>query len=357
MCGIAGYHIRRMSRVSFNPSALAAELLLGIEERGKDATGYVAVSADGSLQSQKAACAASVFVSACRSLPADTRTVLLHTRLATQGKAAFPENNHPVTSGGVHVVHNGHIYNDRALFGSLGVDRLGYVDSEVIPACLAVEGWDKPARALELLDGALAIAAINEHAPGELLLAKGEWSPLYVVASENLIVWASTKTAILRAWKRALGTEPRKERVRMMLAGEMWRIADGKMTPDSFTPIPQVIATGKQITTAASSACLVPQVKTTAEEWDSDDELRRKGYSAKLDRALRTLDERSRSTLKTAVWDTDSEEWSLADYIPAETDREVRCACCGDWSDVLAMRSFAAELVCFACYEQITDLR
>ena len=58
-------------------------------------------------------------------LPRDARTVILHTRFATQGSTSDNRNNHPVISpeGNIALVHNGVISNDHLLRGDLGLTR------------------------------------------------------------------------------------------------------------------------------------------------------------------------------------------------------------------------------------------
>lgn len=228
MCGIAGVYLRKpnnLAHVDF--SAVSRELLFAIDERGGDACGYVAVDMDGGLQEQKAACPALDFEGEMRPMPDNMRTLLLHTRLATQGKAAFPENNHPVKSGPIRVIHNGVIHNDDKVFEDTGIHRIGRVDSEAIAAVINHYGWDKAMEGLETLKGSFAIAAINEEKPEELLLAKGEWSPLVVAIRPNFIMWASTVSALNYTWKTCIGTIPTWKHVDHLTAGDYIRVGEG----------------------------------------------------------------------------------------------------------------------------------
>lgn len=209
MCGIAGAH-RLTDRPFPRFDSFVDELLLGIEHRGKHATGFAAITDKGNVIHQRASCEASKFVNGRRSIPEHARSVILHTRWATQGDPAFPENNHPVRSGDFYVVHNGHIWSDNDVFKIAPFKRLGEVDSEAIAAVLRMKGWtDAVEEGLDMLDGNMAFAALNRSAPGELLLAKGWDSPLYVARSTHLLVWASTIETIRRAWGKVLGTPPK----------------------------------------------------------------------------------------------------------------------------------------------------
>jgi asparagine synthetase B (glutamine-hydrolysing) len=205
MCGIAGIH-----RLTDHPVSqidrLASNLLAGIQHRGTDATGYAAMSDDGLIAVQRASCKASDFNLHRRVIAPDARTVLLHTRFATQGPAAFPENNHPVRSGPIYVVHNGHIWNDKEIFWAAPFKRRGQVDSEAIAAYLRQHDWTEAIPKLgDDLDGDAAFAAINKDEPGELLLVRGSTSPLYVLQSKKAIIWASTFDAIRDAWRATYG--------------------------------------------------------------------------------------------------------------------------------------------------------
>lgn len=167
-------------------------------------------------------------------MPENMRSMLLHTRFATQGKPAFPENNHPVKSGNIYVVHNGHISNDDEIFRDTGALRWGRVDSEAIPAAIAEVGWENATKGLEKLKGSFAIAALSQEHPNDLLLAKGENSPLVVAVRDNFIMWASTLAAICYAWKECIGTVPSSKNVKWLGTGDFLRVTDGKLELGEF---------------------------------------------------------------------------------------------------------------------------
>jgi glucosamine 6-phosphate synthetase-like amidotransferase/phosphosugar isomerase protein len=232
MCGIAGIH-RLDSRPFPNLDAFVSGLLDGIEPRGYDATGYLALDDAGGVQLQKASCRAYYFNLNRARLSEHARTVLLHTRFATQGKPAFPENNHPVSSGSIYCVHNGHVRNDAELFAKTGKTRAGQVDSEAIPALVAREGWAKAPDCLKAVEGDFAVALVDTNRAGELILAKGAHSPLVYVQTERLLVWASTHDAIRNAWK-AIGTPPAIRRFHWMQEGEALIVDGGKTHTATF---------------------------------------------------------------------------------------------------------------------------
>lgn len=236
MCGIAGIIVRPSSAHSLATiEALANQLLYGIDSRGGDATGYVARTASGEIRLQRASCAAREFVRDRRSFPVGTRAVLLHTRFATQGSAAFPENNHPVYNGGTYCVHNGHVSNDWEVFEDLDhVARAGDVDSEAIPALVSALGFGNVPKAMGLLEGSIAVGLMDAKS-GDVTLARGYSSPLVYVKTNSLIVFASTREAITRAWTSVLGTPPAADRFRFMSQGQGLAITNGGETVRGFT--------------------------------------------------------------------------------------------------------------------------
>lgn len=237
MCGIAGLHVKPHARGKFNVGWILDELLLGIESRGKDATGFVAVSFEGDITLDKINQPASTFVTERRLIPGTTQTVLGHTRLATQGVPEINANNHPVQFGPMFVTHNGHISNDWELFREKDITATAQVDSEIIPALLYKEGSiDKPEKVLETLEGAMAIAALDVRQPEKLLLARGASSPLVIVETANIIMWASTENALREAWGKTIGTPPSKAKFQYVPEGMGYVIEHGVMESFTFEP-------------------------------------------------------------------------------------------------------------------------
>jgi hypothetical protein len=350
------------------------ELLLAIDHRGGDACGYVAVREDGSMIVQRASTDAFGFLRGCRLLPADVRTLLVHTRLATQGHPAFPENNHPVESGGVYVVHNGHIANDRALFRDTGAYRAGDVDSEAIPMMLAHKGMAAYAEALEALEGSFAIAAVWEQSPGLLMLAKGEWSPLAYVQSERLAMFASEGSAISRAWGNCIGTPPKQ--TRYLQAGDVVIFDDAEVARRGFTPKRQKVysvqtaaATGfdfdyrawkarestKALAPAAKPLSLVDSIEDDEDEdgaFLADAESAGGRLSPKLEHALSVLEARVKAReglVCTPVGLRDAREDDMPDEF-AEL-AQIACGGCGEFNVYADMEEWRGDLYCCACLE------
>jgi hypothetical protein len=211
MCGIAGVYIRQPGIIKDKQQmeTFINLLLKGIEHRGKQATGFCAVTMRNRVVVDKADITASEFITKRDPLPDDVRTVLLHTRWATQGPVSNHANNHPVINGTCFVTHNGSVDNDDKLFKDHNLKRTAEVDSEVIAALLAHYGLDDVHKTVPLLEGPAAFAAVDPiHSPDKLLLVRGSTSPLIVVDAGKFVVWASTTTAIKDAWGAVLGTPP-----------------------------------------------------------------------------------------------------------------------------------------------------
>lgn len=259
MCGIAGFYLKRPLK-GIKLDQLTDTLIHAIDHRGGDATGLAAFGADGLLAFEKASCDGYKFTRGRNLLPmSGVRIVMVHTRLETQGESAFPKNNHPVVNGDVFVTHNGHISNDIDMWHKIGWERrTADVDSEVIPGLVSMLGWESYAAALEEFQGSMAIAMVNSNHPDELVLAKGEWSPLVIVENRDIVMWASTHDAIKRAWAAAIGTPPKG--ARFLKEGEIVHIKDGVSTDRKFrvkwNDRWQYYNTGGGTTTKSGDSCI-----------------------------------------------------------------------------------------------------
>lgn len=206
MCGIAGIH-RRTAGGTRRMGRLADELLLAIEHRGVDSTGVLAIYDDGRVTVDKAPTRATLFLKQRRTpVGTQARSVLLHTRYATVG-TVNRRNAHPVRNGSMAAIHNGTIYNHREVFARIGRERNAAVDSEVIPAVIQYYGWDRAAKALATLTGGAAAAVVDTKQPGDLILARLQHFPLVVLVTPSLVVWASERQAIEKAWRRTYGSD------------------------------------------------------------------------------------------------------------------------------------------------------
>lgn len=202
MCGIAGFCLNVDEHV--DATALTKALLLGIEERGRHATGVAWAHEDGRAWLSKAAIPASVFVAGDH-VPADTRTVIAHTRWATQGAPTNNDNNHPIDVGGLVGIHNGCVSNDDEIFARIGKDkRIAQVDSEAIFANILHSEQDTT-DALAEVRGSAAVAWLETEAPDILHVARINSSPVVIgLTAKGSFLFASTESA-LRSGAQSVG--------------------------------------------------------------------------------------------------------------------------------------------------------
>lgn len=202
MCGIAGISWSESDK-AFSTRDAAVSLLKGIASRGPDATGaawYQPV--EDAVALTKVPVPAWRFIEAREErIPADTPTMILHTRFATHGSVHDRVNNHPIQHGNIVGVHNGVLQNDNEIFEDLDVKREGEVDSEAIFALVnavneEVEGMHLT-QVFSALLGDAAVAWIDIRNPESLHLAKVVGRPLYTAQTPGgSLVFASTQKAV-----------------------------------------------------------------------------------------------------------------------------------------------------------------
>jgi glucosamine 6-phosphate synthetase-like amidotransferase/phosphosugar isomerase protein len=195
MCGIAGYSLDPRSGVE--RTLVAQALLAAIAERGADAVGYAyRAPADRYTTVVKQRTPASQLLDRVL-VPQDANQLLVHVRDYTKGHPSIAANNHPVRHGPVVGIHNGIIMNDDELLAPHSCARSEprmTVDSEAIFA-LAAHSRNAP-HSLELLQGALATAWIDERVPGTVFAARGATRPLWLGESPDGVIFASTRRAL-----------------------------------------------------------------------------------------------------------------------------------------------------------------
>jgi hypothetical protein len=302
MCGIAGVFVRS-DNTKLNLNAILDTMLDEIEDRGGDATGFLSMGDEGVTEWQRAACDVPDFKHYRRQVPKGSRIVLAHTRWATQGLAAFMENNHPIRRGSFYVIHNGHVSNDRELFKLAGREPFAQVDTEAIPAIIAHLGsLSRVGEAMELVEGAAAIAVVDEKAPGELVLARGYSSPLNVLVTDKVVLWGSTERTVRMAYKKHIGKLPRRRKIESLAEGVLLHVTAKDVTRSEFKSyapkyIPYAYAASQFDSSyyresAAASACTIPPARTLTqgEHWWDDDEDEEMSWSAEdiLDKTRET---------------------------------------------------------------------
>ncbi|HEY3485541.1 MAG TPA: hypothetical protein VGK49_09155, partial [Ilumatobacteraceae bacterium] len=168
---------------------------------------------------------------------AQSRLVIGHTRLPTQGPKENPLNNHPIETDTIVGVHNGTIANDYEIFTRSEVgSRRAEVDSGGIFALLSAADLAHPihtataeerckafAAALGDVAGSMAIAFMSKFEPNVLYLAKGNSSPLEILDFADGSLYFSSELAPLnRLFAAGLGGKMAAKFSRLR-TGELWR--------------------------------------------------------------------------------------------------------------------------------------
>ena len=181
MCGIVGVVAQR------EVTEILLEGLRRLEYRGYDSAGIAVLGPSGKLNRTRCLGKVSALSDACLKAPPRGALGIAHTRWATHGVPS-EVNAHPHASGGLAVVHNGIIENHESLRRSLKADGYAFesdTDTEVVAHLLSREMKtalglrDAMNSLLDQLEGAYAIAVIDEGHPGRLMAAR-LGSPLVV---------------------------------------------------------------------------------------------------------------------------------------------------------------------------------
>ena len=209
MCGIAGFCLAQNENIDARKLSLA--LLGEIEVRGTDASGAAWVipakqcpNHRATIAVSKAPVRASKFEQYLVKMPKNAKRAILHTRYATQGSPYNNLNNHPIISGRVVGVHNGHLNNDKAVFkylrsAQLGGVRVGEVDSEAAFALLDSTTY-QPYEVLDSLQGRAALAWFDARDKRDLHLARVADSPLAIGQTDkDSLIFASTMPLLVKA--------------------------------------------------------------------------------------------------------------------------------------------------------------
>lgn len=189
MCGLVGILLYPKARTGEEWQALRecfTQTLLANEERGREASGVAVVQRNGTFALYKAPLPASELITRAEyqqiwdNVEPETTCLLGHTRMPTKGSRLNNVNNHPLLTGHVLGVHNGHISNDDFLFAELALPRAGQVDSEVIfrildtlPADVLDGNYLHAVRQkVALLEGYFTTLSVDMRLPTKLLVLK-----------------------------------------------------------------------------------------------------------------------------------------------------------------------------------------
>lgn len=212
-------------------------LSIAAEVRGTDATGIAFFNGE-SLRIQKAPKPAHRMKF---NIPNETRYIIGHTRMTTQGSERKNQNNHPFpgNAGGTKfaLAHNGVLINDRELalrnqLPQTNIETDSYVAVQLIEKQNEVSP-DSLRRMAEVLEGHFTFTVLDQK--NNLYFIKGN-NPLtiYHYPQMGLYLYASTQE-ILEAAVRTLGISPWKKEVIQPRQGDILRInRNGKRTTTRF---------------------------------------------------------------------------------------------------------------------------
>ncbi len=214
-------------------SVLASEC----EERGTDATG-IAYCTNGHLSIYKRPIAAHKLRFR---IPGDSRVIMGHTRMATQGNAVRNRNNHPfsgnVTGGKFALAHNGILYNDRLLRCSNGLPKTkietdSYIAVQLIEQKKVLD-FSSLKYMAEQVEGTFAFTVLDEHE--NLYFVKGD-NPLclYHYPRTGIYLYASTEAILTRALNRLRLPLGKPERIELMCGDILKITASGQQAMNTF---------------------------------------------------------------------------------------------------------------------------
>jgi glucosamine 6-phosphate synthetase-like amidotransferase/phosphosugar isomerase protein len=142
MCGITGGIFKINDKCKpddfiSNNRRILSSLLLGIESRGREATGVAIINKDKVFYTKNNVTASKFlqsnqYTQLVKNMTKDTIGFLGHTRLSTQGSPLNNNNNHPFVCGQTIGIHNGSISNFRKIKSKFKLNTVGDCDSEVI---------------------------------------------------------------------------------------------------------------------------------------------------------------------------------------------------------------------------------
>jgi glucosamine--fructose-6-phosphate aminotransferase (isomerizing) len=206
MCGIVGAIARR------NIVPVLLEGLKRLEYRGYDSAGLAVLN--GGLRRLRTSGRVAELTGLAERERVSGETGIAHTRWATHGVPS-ERNAHPHVSGGLAVVHNGIIENHgemRQRLRTLGYEFESDTDTEVIAHLVhhqlrsSSDLLAATAAAIAELDGAYAIAVIEQGAPDRVVVAR-KGAPLLLGIGEGEHFAASDVSALLQATQRVVYLE------------------------------------------------------------------------------------------------------------------------------------------------------
>jgi len=207
------------------------------EARGTDATG-IAYRANGGLQIYKRPLPAHKLKFR---IPAETRVMMGHTRMTTQGSEKQNWNNHPFR-GSVHgapfaLAHNGVLHNDKFLrqtqkLPQSSIETDSYIAVQLIEQQRTLT-FDSLRYMAEQVEGSFAFTVLGSK--DELYFVKGD-NPLclYYYPQEQVYLYASTEEILRKALKHLRLPLGRSQKV-VLDCGDILKISpDGEQSMERF---------------------------------------------------------------------------------------------------------------------------
>ncbi|MCD7810950.1 MAG: class II glutamine amidotransferase [Ruminococcus sp.] len=206
MCAVFGFLDYKNKVKSKQKKALIKELSIAAEERGTDATGIAYIKNGDVMTFKKASPAHKLKLY----FPAETKAVIGHTRMTTQGSEKWNYNNHPfegkTKEHAFALAHNGVLWNDRQLRCLENLPQTKIETDSYIAVQLLEQGKQLNAenikRMAELLEGSFVFTILRDD--NTLFLVKGS-NPLtlYHFPKLGLYVYASMKSILNKALKKS----------------------------------------------------------------------------------------------------------------------------------------------------------
>lgn len=218
MCGILGFAGPVRKGQWGQTHDLLTSLLVASERRGKDATGFAALTDprspyNGKVIVRKRPEPARQFVQTDHvwaSLRQQRCSIVIgHTRMATNGSPKDARNNHPHSSRDqrFHLIHNGIIADHRDIATKMSLSLDSDCDSEIL--LRLVEASDDPALGLEdamELEGSMAVAVLDTRLR-LIWLAHNEGRDLWLLRlkDDRRCFFASTGAILIDAFEAVFG--------------------------------------------------------------------------------------------------------------------------------------------------------
>ena len=219
MCGITGYFGRTRKGQWRQTHAILEHLLLESEHRGREATGFVALTSPYRSSRPKSVITGKQPMPAQQFITTNLQWRQLHHRrcCAVSGHCRYPThgtprdnaNNQPLSSknGRWHVCHNGVIPEHRRIAQEARLKLHTECDSEILVRL--IERLRSAPKALHAavrhLPGSIAVAVLDARKT-TVYLARNDARPLWIARlRDGRWFWASTDQIIERALRHVLG--------------------------------------------------------------------------------------------------------------------------------------------------------